>query len=162
MKTITKYFVWLSCVLCLILSSLLPAWVVLADEEEVNFEIMPQVDPARLQQINKAVLEANGNIWDIYNAQAETLSTDEQVASGVMTRDTLINYAIKLLRFLSQLGLLIGGAMILLTWWKYIMAVISGDSPPSLGTALGGVAKGIAVIAGSAAILKVLQWAFLA
>ena len=89
-----------------------PLTVVLADENDVKFEIIPKVDPTDLQNVNTTILDSNDDIRDIYNQQADTLGAQDggtalQVASGVMNRDTIINYAIMVLRFLSQLGLLI-------------------------------------------------------
>lgn len=100
---------------CLTMTFFSPLTVVFADENDVQFEIIPKVDPSDLQDINKVILdpEKNDDIRDTYNQQADTLGAQEggtalQVTSGVMNRDTIINYAIMVLRFLSQLGLLIG------------------------------------------------------
>ena len=167
MKLIQKYMIWLCVMACLTMTFFSPLTVVFADENDVQFEIIPKVDPSDLQDINKAILdpEKNDDIRDIYNQQADTLGAQEggtalQVTSGVMNRDTIINYAIMVLRFLSQLGLLIGWLMIVYTGWKYIMAVISGDSPPSSDLIINAI-KGILVIIFSFAILRILQWAFL-
>ncbi len=142
-----------------------PLTVVFADDNEVKFEIVPEVDPNDLQNINKTILDSDEDIRDIYNQQADALGakdggTSLQVTSGVMNRDTIINYAIMVLRFLSQLGLLIGWLMIVYTGWKYIMSVISGDSAPSWDLIKNAI-KGILVIIFSVSILKFLQWAFL-
>ncbi len=165
MKLIQKYMIWLYMMACLAMTFFSPLTVVFADENDVQFEIIPAVEPSDLQSINKTILDSNEDIRDIYNQQADTLGAQEggtalQVTSGVMNRDTIINYAIKVLRFLSQLGLLIGWLMIVYTGWKYIMAVISGDSPPSSDLIINAI-KGILVIIFSFAILRMLQWAFL-
>ena len=142
-----------------------PLTVVLADENDVKFEIIPKVDPTDLQNVNTTILDSNDDIRDIYNQQADTLGAQEggtalQVASGVMNRDTIINYAIMVLRFLSQLGLLIWWLMIVYTGWKYIMAVITGDSAPS-SELIKNAILGILVIIFSYAILRILYRAFL-
>jgi TRAP-type C4-dicarboxylate transport system permease small subunit len=149
---------------CLTMTFFSPLTVVFADENDVQFEIIPAVEPSDLQNINTTILDSDEDIRDIYNQQADTLGAQDggtalQVTSGVMNRDTIINYAIMVLRFLSQLGLLIGWLMIVYTGWKYIMAVISGDSPPSSDLIMNAI-KGILVIIFSFAILRILYWAF--
>lgn len=133
--------------------------------DDVKFEIIPKVDPTDLQQVNHDIMNTNGNIRDVYDNHADTLGAQEggtalQVASGVMNRDTIINYAIMVLRFLSQLGLLIGWLMVVYTGWKYIMSVITGDSAPS-SELIKNAILGILVIIFSYAILRILYRAFL-
>lgn len=164
MKLIQKYMIWLYMMACLTMTFFSPLTVVFADENDVQFEIIPAVEPSDLQNINTTILDSDEDIRDIYNQQADTLGAQDggtalQVTSGVMNRDTIINYAIMVLRFLSQLGLLIGWLMIVYTGWKYIMAVISGDSPPSSDLIMNAI-KGILVIIFSFAILRILYWAF--
>lgn len=142
-----------------------PLTVVLADENDVKFEIIPKVNSGDLQNVNTTILDSNDDIRDIYNKQADTLGAQDggtalQVASGVMNRDTIINYAIMVLRFLSQLWLLIWWLMIVYTGWKYIMAVITGDSAPS-SELIKNAIIGILVIIFSYAILRILYRAFL-
>jgi divalent metal cation (Fe/Co/Zn/Cd) transporter len=76
-----------------------------------------------------------------------------------MTRDTILDYAVLLLRFLSQVGLMIGGIMIVYAGYRYILNVLEAAEPdPSL---IKNAIIGIMVIIFSYAIMRILTRAFL-
>jgi len=50
-------------------------------------------------------------------------SVGNQLASGIMTRNTLLDYTVYLVRFLSQVGLLIGGLMIIYAGYLYATTI---------------------------------------
>ena len=50
-------------------------------------------------------------------------SVGNQLASGIMTRNTLLDYTVYLVRFLSQLGLVIGGLMIIYAGYLYASTI---------------------------------------
>lgn len=47
-----------------------------------------------------------------------SMSVGEQFASGIMTWDTILDYAVYLIKFLWQLALLAGAIMIIYYWYK--------------------------------------------
>jgi len=78
----------------------------LANATNINdFYIIPE--PENQDDRVKAVKAVNdakgGSVVDIYNTQATKLKTAEQLASGIMTRDTILDYILYLVSFLSQL-----------------------------------------------------------
>jgi hypothetical protein len=47
----------------------------------------------------------------------------DQMASGIMTRNTLLNYVVYLVKFLSQIGLVIGAVMVIYAGYLYAMTI---------------------------------------
>ena len=127
-----------------------------------NLEIAPKVDQGKLWDINSKIQDPNNSkhVWDIYDDQASGLNTAEQIASGVMTRNTILDYGVLLLKFLSQAWLLVGALMFIYTWYKYIMSVITGDGEPSKDNIKYAI-YGILIIVFSYAIMRILTRAFL-
>mgnify|MGYP003426113770 FL=1 len=52
-------------------------------------------------------------------------SVGDQLASGIMSRDTLLDYLVYLIRFISQIGILIGAVQIIIAGYKYAVAVFN-------------------------------------
>ncbi len=127
-----------------------------------NLEIAPKVDQSKLWEINSKIQDPNNSkhVWDIYDDQASGLNTAEQIASGVMTWNTILDYGVLLLKFLSQAWLLVGALMFIYTWYKYIMSVITGDGEPSKDNIKYAI-YGILIIVFSYAIMRILTRAFL-
>lgn len=80
-----------------------------AQSQSNDFEIIPKATSQ--QTVTNAVNDVGsegGNVRDNYNTQAKKLNNvGDQMASGIMTRDTLLDYVVYLIKFLSQLGILI-------------------------------------------------------
>jgi hypothetical protein len=80
--------------------------------------------------VNK-VTATGGQVIDNYYSEAVRLDqandTQAQIASGVMTRATILNYAAYLIRFLSQLGMMIGAIMIIYAGYQYATQVFGGN-----------------------------------
>jgi len=49
----------------------------------------------------------------------------DQLASGIMTWDTLLDYVVYVVRFLSQIGLVIGAVMIVYAGYLYATSIFS-------------------------------------
>lgn len=128
-----------------------------------DFEIIPEASDA--DQVVKSVNtvgNAGGNVRDTYNEQAEKLETvGNQLASGIMTRDTLLNYVVYLVKFLSQIGIVIGVVMIIYAGYMYASSVFSSGNMAKGKKALTNAIIGVLVVAFSYAIMKVLTSAFL-
>ena len=125
-----------------------------------NLEIVPKVDQWALWNINLDIQNWEWHVRDRYNNQASGLNTAAQIASGVMTRDTILNYGVYLLKFLSQAWLLVGALMFIYTGYKYIMSVITGDWEPNKDLIKNAI-YGILIIIFSYAIMRILTRAFL-
>jgi len=158
-----KLVLWL--ITCLVINinilSVIPVFAQNAEPNPTSLEIVPKVDQWTLWTINTEVQQSNGeHVRDTYNKKADTLSTSEQIASGVMTWNTILNYGVYLLKFLSQAWLLVGALMFIYTGYKYIMSVITGDGEPSKNNIKYAI-YGILIIIFSYAIMRILTRAFL-
>lgn len=80
-------------------------------------------------------------------------------ATGIFTRDGVLDYVVYAIRFLSQIALVIGAAMIIVNGYKYAAASFSGKDP-GMGDIKNAV-FGVLVVIFSYAIIKALSAAFL-
>lgn len=136
---------------------------VLALDTNNNFEIVPQANSGGgVEQAVEAVWSQGGSVRDTYNTQAQQMDgqVGDQLASGIMTRDTLLDYVVYLVRFLSQIGLVIGGVMIIYAGYLYATQIF-GSSDTGAKDAIKNAVIGILVIAFSYAIMKLLTSAFI-
>jgi hypothetical protein len=122
-----------------------------------SLEIVPKSD--NLWSIYDRVMKWTGSIRDNQNEVVKSLSTADQVASGVMTWNTILDYGVYILRFLSQAWLLVGALMLIYTGYTYILSVINWESPDS--KLVPNSIKWILVIIFSYAIIRILTRAFL-
>lgn len=129
-----------------------------------DFEIIPEATSGGgvIQSVQN-VWEKGGSVWDIYNKEADTMSwkVGDQLASGIMTWDTLLEYIVYLVRFLSQIGIVIGVVMIIYAGYLYATSVFSSGNMGKGKTAITNAIIGVLVIAFSYAIMKLLTSAFL-
>lgn len=129
-----------------------------------DFEIIPKsTNPDKVVDAVDAVGKTWWNVRDAYNKNAEKLSwsVGDQLASGIMTRDTLLDYIVYLVRFLSQIGLVIGVIMIIYAGYLYATSIFNPSSMSKGKSALTNAIIGVLVIAFSYAIMKFLTSAFL-
>jgi hypothetical protein len=128
-----------------------------------NFEIVPQSNNA--DAVSNAVEVVGSKWWDVrsqYNKQAANLSgqVGDQLASWIMTRDTLLDYVVYLVRFLSQIGLVIGALMIIYAGYMYATTIFGGDSS-KWKKAITNAIIGVLIISFSYAIMKLLTSALI-
>ena len=121
------------------------------------FEIMPKLNDAQLEKVNKtidAVWREWGKVRQNYNSGAEDLKTSEQIASWIMNRNTILNYIVFVVKFLSQLWLLIWAAFIMFAWYKYMLSVFGWTKTP--GSTLKNAIIWVIIVIFSYAIMKTL------
>lgn len=129
-----------------------------------NFEIVPQADSGgAVENAVNAVGAQGGHVRDTYNTQADNMkdSVGNQLASGIMTRNTLLDYTVYLVRFLSQVGLLIGGLMIIYAGYLYATTIFGWGDASKGKKAITNAIVGILIIAFSYAIMKFLTSALI-
>lgn len=106
-----------------------------------------------------------GSVWDVYNKEATAMSMSgkvgDQLASGIMTWDTLLDYIVYLVRFLSQIGIVIGVVMIIYAGYLYATSVFSSGNMGKGKTAIINAIIGVLIVTFSYAIMKLLTSAFL-
>lgn len=127
-----------------------------------DFEIIPEAK-TEVETAVETVGQSGGNVREQYNQQAEKMENDigSQLASGIMTRDTLLDYIVYLVRFLSQIGLVIGVVMIIYAGYLYASSIFSPSNMSKGKSALINAIIGVIVVAFSYAIMKLLTSAFL-
>ncbi len=154
-----KLFFWL--ITSIVISTNILSGIRVFAQNPTDLEIVPKVDEWTLWSINTDIQKSDGeHVRDTYNKKVESLSTAEQIASGVMDRDTILDYGVYILRFLSQAGLLVGALMFIYTGYQYIMSVINWSGEPSKKYIQQAI-YGILVIIFSYAIMRILTRAFL-
>ncbi len=78
-----------------------------------------------------------------------------------MNWDTIPNYIVYLMRFLNQLGLLIGGVMILYAGYLYAGTIFGFGDPNSAKNAIKNAIIGVIILVASYAIWAGIQALFL-
>lgn len=100
-----------------------------ADEISVDwFNIIPKLTDSEISVIDEKIK----NIWsswkyvmEKYREEAKHLETKEKVASWIMDRNTIMDYLVFVVQFLSQLGLLVWAGFIIYAWYNYMISVIN-------------------------------------
>ena len=99
-----------------------------ATNTENNFFIIPQAaSGGKVASDVEEVGKTAGNVTNKYREISEQTgrSLGEQIASGIMSRNTLLDYVTYLIRFVSQVGILIGAIWIIIAGYKYAIAVFN-------------------------------------
>ena len=133
-------------------------------QTSTDFEIIPKASSGGgVANAVKAVGQTWGSVRDTYNTQASGMKNKvgDQIASGIMTRDTLLDYIVYLVRFLSQIGIFIGVVMIIYAGYLYASSIFSPSNMSKGKSAITNAIIGVLVIAFSYAIMKLLTSAFL-
>jgi len=153
--------------LLIISGLLLSSWVSAQNQGTSNsfFVIPEQSSDGTVIDAVRSVSSGDGTVRDRYNQQADGLGNNlgDQFASGIMTWDTLIGYVVYLVRFLSQIALVIGAIMIIYAGYIYATGIFSssGDGAAAGNKALRYAVEGIVVVASAYAIMRILTSAFL-
>ena len=131
-----------------------------SNELDVNwFDIMPKLTPEEMTDVNKEIQkiwEAPGRVREKYNETANStwFTTQKQLASWIMNRDTIMNYIVFIVKFLSQLGLLVWAWFIMYAWYKYMLSVFSWWKTP--GSTLKNAIIWVVIVIFSYAIMRIL------
>lgn len=129
---------------------------------ENTFDIIPKSETDVSSDVTE-IGKAGGKVWDKLNEKAKQYEENDdigaQFASGAFTWNTLLNYVIYLVRFLSQLALVIGATMIIVAWYKYASASFTGK--PSGSEDVRNAIVGVLIVIFSYALIRILTEAFL-
>ncbi len=129
--------IWTIKVLAIAIAFIIFPMITNANNEEIDiegFEIMPKLKPEEITEINtkiKEIWSTGWNVWNLYNKNASEMTTSQQISSGIMTRDTIMNYLVFVVQFLSQLWLLVWAWFIMFAWYKYMLSVFNWWKTPS-------------------------------
>lgn len=130
-----------------------------------NLEIIPDTNDQTIWEAVERVGNEWGSVWDNYNKEAEKLQEEwdlgAQMASGIFTWDTLLDYLAYLIKFLSEVGIFVGACFIIYAWYLYSSHIFTGKDPSSGNKAIKNAILGVVVITFSYAIMKAITAAFL-
>ena len=135
-------------------------WQTTPDNNDLEvewFNIMPELTDEQIGKVDTAIKEiwqTWWNVWNKYNEEAEKLTTSQQIASWIMNRDTLMDYLWFLIKFISQLGIVVCTAFIMIAWYKYMVSVFTWWQTPK-STLINAIVWVIIVIF-SYAIMRIL------
>ena len=121
------------------------------------FNIIPELTGGQINEVDNAIKkiwEEWWKVWENYNKTAESLTPEERIASWIMNRDTLMDYLVYLIEFLSQLGIVVWTAFIMIAWYKYMVSVFTWWQTPK-STLINAIVWVIIVIF-SYAIMRIL------
>ena len=126
------------------------------DMETVNwFDIIPEVeDISKIDEAVARIWSWWGEVNDRYNEEAEGLTTSESLASWIMNWDTIMNYLWYIIKFISQLWLVVWAAFIMYAWYKYMTSVFNWGKTPS--STLTNAIIWVTIVIFSYAIMRVL------
>ena len=86
------------------------------------------------------------------------------LASGIITRDTILCFLIRVVKFVANMALVVWSAMIIYAWYLYTITAITGssvDETSQANDAIKNAAIGIVVVIFSYAIQRIVTQAFL-
>ena len=154
-----KILLW-AYMLIIVTSLLFIPTITNADNNDLEvdwFEIMPKLTWWQVDKVNTAISSVGSEGWMVrknYNVEAQKLKTSEQLASWIMNRDTIMNYIVFVVQFLSQLWLLVWVWFIMYAWYKYMLSVFNWWKTP--GSTLKNAIIWVIIIIFSYAIMKIL------
>ena len=115
---------WLICTSICSLSFAHAAW----DGEMEWYTILPELTESELNDANEQIYKIWLIWWEVrdnYNDASENINVNEALATGIMNRDTLINYLSYVVKFLSQIWLAIWAVFIIIAGYKYMLSVFN-------------------------------------
>lgn len=106
-----------------------------------------------------------GTVLDRYEEKVKEIEKSGNVgmafSTGVMGWKTLIQYVVLIVKFLSQLGLLIGGLMVVYAWYLYATTIFGTWDPSKAKSAIKNAITWVIVVIASYAIWRGLISFFL-
>ena len=155
-KIVKKIWLFIMLFVCLFNFS----FYVSAQQDDIDidwFQIIPELEEDDLSKIQ----ESMENVWrnpqhvmENYNEEASKLTTSEQLASWIMNRDTIVNYLVYVVKFLSQLWIVVWVVFIMYAGYKYMISVFNGWKTAS--TTIKNAIIWVIIVIFSYAIMKIL------
>jgi hypothetical protein len=121
------------------------------------FNILPELSETAIDDANNAIYKVWyewGHVRENYNDIADKIWTSEQIASWIMNRDTIMNYLVFIVKFLSQLWLFVWFGFIIYAGYTYMLSIFNWNQA-KFGTVKNAIIWIIIVIF-SYAIMKTL------
>lgn len=129
-----------------------------ADETDVEWlTISHKLTTWEVEHTNqriKIIWSHPGEVWPNIHKAHEDLTLRERLAVWILDIDDIMNYMVYVVRFFSQLWLLIWAGFIMFAWYKYMLSVFNWWKTPS--STLKNAIIGVLIIIFSYAIMKIL------
>ena len=113
----------------------IPNNICIAENMEVDwFNVIPELNDEEIANVNtqiKKVWSEWGRVRDNYNKAASGMSIAEQMTSWIMNRNTIMNYLVFVVQFLSQLWIAIWVVFIIYAWYVYMTSALPWGKAPS-------------------------------
>ena len=121
-----SFFIIFSCLF--INNYIFAAWDI-----DVDYHIIPKITSKEISEIQKATEEIWRTWWSVmstYKKKADELANSpaQQLNSWIMNRDTIMKYLVFVIKFLSQIWLVIWVGFIMYSGYKYMINVFTWNS----------------------------------
>lgn len=130
--------------------------------DSADFVILPRASESETEEIVDKISTTSGDVWEEINRINYAdggISLEEQLASGAMNRDTIIDMIAYAISKISQLALFIWALMIIRNGYQYAAHAITWDLPNADN--IKNAVIWICVVIFSYAIMRALSSAFL-
>lgn len=127
---------WIFLIMWFLSVFVMPYSVLAQDLEVDGFNIMPELTQGEVGIVNEKITTIWSewwHVWEKYNKVAEdkSFTTSQQIASWIMNWDTILNYLVFVVQFLSQLWLVVGVVFIMYAGYGYMLSVFKGWKVPT-------------------------------
>ena len=142
-------------------------WSLEAWNADDAFVLIPEAeDKWRVEEVKKLQeIDKDKDFWKDYNEAWNKYATDKdlwsQIASWIVTWDTIMLLVTRIVKFVSNGALVIWSLMVIYAWYLYIMSAISGDQTSKANEAIKDAIIGIVLVIFSYAIQAFVINAFL-
>ena len=97
-----------------------------------DFSIIKKAENAGdLKTKTETIWKTPWKVMENYKEIANWMSAEDQLASWIMNRNTIYNYLIYFVQYLSQLWLIVWVLFIIYAWYKYMTSVFTWKSAPT-------------------------------
>ena len=139
-----------------------------AQNNENGYTIIPELSGGekaieKIDEYIKQVWQTGGKVMEKYQELASwnKLDLSQKFASGIFSRTTILDYVVYLVRFLSQIGLVIGAVMIIYAGYLYASNIFTGKGTTEGQKAIKYAVIGVLVVVFAYAIMKLFTSLFL-
>lgn len=150
--------IWIITVLSFTFLSIVNAAETVNDLEVDWFNIMKELREDEISLIDQKIDEiwkaVSWKVMETYYQASTWLTTSQQVASWIMNWDTIMNYLVFIVQFLSQLWLVVWAVFIMYAWYKYTVSLFNWWKTPS--STVKNAIIWILIVIFSYAIMKIL------
>lgn len=118
------------------------SWGIITYAQDVDwFNIIPKIEDVWAVNTKIERIWSEGwQVWKHYTDEADQMTPEQQVATWIMNWDTILNYLVFVVKFLSQLWLLVWVMFIMYAWYKYMVSVFvewkTNGAPSTLKNAI--------------------------